>query len=109
MRCYAKSYDTYFVQTVRRRINEKAILLEVFSLVAATDCFQKIKTTEVQIYTQLFGKQFSFNSKRYVSKSALIYVFYWNEDPQCEDTALGCIDNRIQNPPNKINNAKFTC
>ena len=57
-------------------------------------CLQKIKITDYKLF---------------LSKSALFYVLYWNENPQCEDTALCRIDNPTQNPLNKINNAKFTC
>lgn len=42
--------------------------------------FTQIKTTEVKTHTQFIGKKLRFNFKLFLSKSALVYVLYCNED-----------------------------
>ena len=53
--CYMENYDTSFMQTVRRRTNENAMLLKFSVYLFQPKCLQKIKTTEVKIYTQFIG------------------------------------------------------
>ena len=58
------------------------MLLNVSRYICFSQCvYRKSKLQNVKIYTQFLRKKLSFNSELFLSKSAIFYVLYWNENP----------------------------